>query len=221
MPELEAVIWDMDGVLADTAPHHLHAWRETFANRGISFTKADFMRGFGVRNDVIIRSVLGAKTTDAEIETIAREKEATFRRIIGKGIKPLPGALELLRQLHDRGIKMAIASSTVIENIRLIVGSLGIENYFKTVITGHDVTEGKPSPQVFLKAAQELGVNPANSIVFEDAVAGVKAAKSAGMHCVAITSTHPREKLKEADLVVDSLEEVSIKDLEKLLKSTG
>jgi beta-phosphoglucomutase family hydrolase len=221
MPELEAVIWDMDGVLADTAPHHLRAWQETFSKRGISFTEADFMRGFGVRNDVIIRSVLGAKTTDAEIETIAREKEATFRRIIGKGIKPLPGALELLRQLHDRGIKMAIASSTVIENIRLIVGSLGIENYFKTVITGHDVTEGKPSPQVFLKAAQELGVNPANSIVFEDAVAGVKAAKSAGMHCVAITSTHPREKLKEADLVVDSLEEVSIKDLEKLLKSTG
>jgi beta-phosphoglucomutase family hydrolase len=221
MPELEAVIWDMDGVLADTAPHHLRAWQETFAKRGIDFTEADFERGFGVRNDAIIRNTLGEQTTDAEIEAIAREKEATFRRIIGSDIKPLPNVLELLRQLHDRGIRMAIASSTVIENIRLIIGSLGIEKYFKAVITGHDVTEGKPSPQVFLLAAQRLGVNPANSIVFEDAVAGVKAAKSAGMHCVAITSTHPREKLAEADLIVDSLEEVSVKDLEKLLKSNG
>ncbi len=219
MPELEAVIWDMDGVLADTAPHHLRAWQETFAKRGVNFTEADFERGFGVRNDAIIRNVLGEQTTDAEIETIAREKEATFRRIIGSDIKPLPGALELVKALNERGVKMAIASSTVIENIRLIVGSLGIEKYFEAIITGHDVTEGKPSPQVFLKAAQRLGVEPRNCLVFEDAVAGVKAAKSAGMHCVAITSTHPREKLAEADLVVDSLEEVSVKDLEKLVRS--
>jgi beta-phosphoglucomutase family hydrolase len=219
MPELEAVIWDMDGVLADTAPHHLRAWQETFARRGINFTEADFMRGFGVRNDAIIRNVLGEQTTDAEIETIAREKEATFRRIIGKDVKPLPGALELVRALYEKGVKMAIASSTVIENIRLIVGSLGIEKYFKAVITGHDVTKGKPSPQVFLAAAQRLGVEPQNCLVFEDAVAGVKAAKSAGMHCVAITSTHPREKLAEADLVVDSLEGVSVKELEELVRS--
>jgi beta-phosphoglucomutase family hydrolase len=221
MPELAAVVWDMDGVLADTAPHHLHAWQETFARRGIKFTKEDFMRGFGIRNDAIIRNVLGEKTTDAEIEAIAREKEATFRRIIGKDVKPIPGALKLLGQLHDRGIRMAIASSTVIENIHLIVGSLGIEKYFEAIITGHDVTEGKPSPQVFLVAAQRLGVEPKSCLVFEDAVAGVKAAKSAGMHCIAITSSHPREKLAEADLVVDSLEEVSVKDLEKLLKSNG
>lgn len=221
MPEIAAVIWDMDGVLADTAPHHLLAWRETFAKRGINFTEADFMRGFGVRNDAIIKNVLGEQTTEAEIETIAREKEATFRRIIGKDIKSLPGALELLQALDERGIRMAIASSTTIENIRLIVGSLGIASYFKAVITGHDVTEGKPSPQVFLLAAQRLGAEPKNSIVFEDAVAGVKAAKSAGMYCVAVTNTHLQAKLKQADLIVDTLEMVTVEDLEKLLKSTG
>jgi beta-phosphoglucomutase family hydrolase len=220
MPELEAVIWDIDGVLADTASYHFLAWRETFARRGINFTEADFMRGFGVRNDAIIRNTLGEKTTADEIETIAREKEATFRRLIGKDIKPLPGVLELLSQLHDRGIRMAIASSTVIENIRLIVGSLGIGKYFEAIITGHDVTEGKPSPQVFLVAAQRLGAEPENCLVFEDAVAGVKAAKSAGMHCVAITSSHSREKLAEADLVVDSLAEVSVEDLEELVRSS-
>jgi len=218
MPEIAAVIWDMDGVLADTAPHHLLAWQETFAKRGINFTEADFKRGFGIRNDAIIKNTLGEQVTPDEIEAIAREKEATFRRIIGKDIKPLPGALELVKALDEGGISMAIASSTTIENIHLIVGSLGIADYFKAVITGHDVTEGKPSPQVFLLAAQRLGAEPKNCIVIEDAVAGVKAAKSAGMYCVAVSNSHPQEKLKEADLIVDSLEEVTVKDLEGLVR---
>ncbi len=221
MPEIAAVIWDMDGVLADTAPHHLLAWQETFAKRGINFTEADFKRGFGIRNDAIIKNTLGEQVTPEEIEAIAREKEATFRRIIGKDIKPLPGALELVKALDEGGIRMAIASSTTIENIHLIVGSLGIADYFKAVITGHDVTEGKPSPQVFLLAAQRIGAEPKNCIVIEDAVAGVKAAKSAGMYCVAVSNSHPQEKLKQADLIVASLEMVTVKDLEKLLKSTG
>jgi beta-phosphoglucomutase family hydrolase len=221
MPEIAAVIWDMDGVLADTAPHHLRAWQEIFAKRGINFTEEDFKRGFGIRNDAIIKNTLGEQTTEEEIEAIAREKEATFRRIIGKDIKPLPGALKLLKALDEGGVKMAIASSTTIENIYLIVGSLGIAKYFQAVITGHDVTEGKPSPQVFLLAAQRLGAEPQNSIVIEDAVAGVKAAKSAGMYCVAVANSHPKEKLAEADLIVDTLEMVTVKDLEKLLKSTG
>jgi len=221
MPEIAAVIWDMDGVLADTAPHHFRAWRETFAKMSIDFTEADFRRGFGIRNDAIIKNTLGEQTSPDEIEAIAKAKEATFRGIIGHDIKPLPGALELIRALYEKGIRMAIASSTVIENIRLIVGSLGIEKYMKAVLTGHDVTEGKPHPQVFLKAAERLGADPKKCVVIEDAVAGVKAAKSAGMRCVAITSSHPREKLKEADLIVDTLEEVTVKDLEKLLKSSG
>ena len=218
MPEIAAVIWDMDGVLADTAPYHLLAWRETFAKRGINFTEEDFMRGFGIRNDAIIKNTLGKPIIPDEIEAIAREKEATFRRIIGKDIKPLPGALDLLKALDENGVKMAIASSTTIENIHLIIGSLGIADYFRAVITGHDVTEGKPSPKVFLLAARRLGAEPKNCIVVEDAVAGVKAAKSAGMYCIAITNSHPREKLKEADLIVDTLEMVAVKDLERLIR---
>ena len=218
MPEIEAVIWDMDGVLADTAPHHLRAWQEIFSKRGINFTEEDFKRGFGIRNDAIIRNILGKHISKAEIEAIAREKEITFRRIIGQNISPLPGALRLLQELDERGGRMAIASSTTIENIRLIIGGLGIANCFKAVVTGHDVTEGKPSPQVFLLAAQRLGVEPKNCVVVEDAVAGVAAAKSAGMYCLAVTNTHPREKLKGADLIVDTLEAVSLKDILKLIK---
>ncbi|MBA7597583.1 Phosphorylated carbohydrates phosphatase [subsurface metagenome] len=218
MPEVEAVIWDMDGVLADTAPHHLHAWQEIFSKRGVKFTEADFKRGFGIRNDAIIRNILGEQVTKDEIEAIAQEKEKTFRRIIGQNIRPLPGAVKLLQALDKHGVRMAIASSTTIENIRLIIGGMDIENCFKAVVTGHDVTEGKPSPQVFLLAAKRLGAEPENCIVVEDSVAGVVAAKSAGMYCVAVTNTHPREKLKEADLIVDTLEAVSVKDILKLIK---
>jgi len=214
--EVKAVIWDMDGVLADTAPYHFSAWQETFAKRGVKFTEEDFRHSFGLRNDTIIRNILGEQIAQGEIDSIAREKEETFRRVIGQKIKPLPGAVELLQSLRKHGFKMAIASSTPMENIRLVTESLGIDNYFQSIVTGRDVTEGKPSPQGFLLAAQRLGIEPKNCIVIEDAVAGVAAAKRAGMRCLAITNTHPRQSLTEADLIVDTLEAVTVNDLEKL-----
>lgn len=219
MPEIGAVIWDMDGVIADTAPYHFSAWQEIFGKRGMKFTERDFRHSFGRRNDTIIRKTLGEKTAQDEIEAIAGEKEATFRRMIGQKIRPLPGAVELLQSLKQNGVKMALASSTPIENIRLITGSLGIANCFQAIVTGHDVTEGKPRPEVFLLAAQRLGVKPGNCVVIEDAVAGVTAAKRAGMHCVAVTSTHSRQSLKQADLIVKTLEEISVNDLEGLVRS--
>ena len=222
MPEIEAkaVIWDMDGVIADTAPYHLSAWQEVFRKRGVKFTEEDFKRNFGRRNDTIIRDTLGEQIAQGEIDAIAREKEETFRSLAGQKIKPFPGAVALLQSLRKHKFKMAIASSTPMENIQLITRSLGIDNCFQSIVTGQDVTEGKPSPQSFLLAAQRLGVEPRNCIVIEDAVAGVAAAKRAGMRCLAITNTHPRQSLKQADLIVDTLEAVTVNDLEKLLNPT-
>ncbi|GAH29295.1 unnamed protein product [marine sediment metagenome] len=125
--------------------------------------------------------------------------------------------IKLITSLEEQGFKMALASSAPIENIQLLNTGLGIDNYFQTIISDKDVTEGKPSPQGFLLAAQRLGVEPRNCVVIEDAVAGVTAAKRAGMHCLAITNTHPRRSLAEADLIVDTLEGVSINDIEGLL----
>lgn len=215
MAEIKAVIWDMDGVIADSGPYHLAAWQEILGKRGVKFTAGDFKHSFGLRNDNIIRNTLG-KISQAEVDTIAREKEATFRRLAGRKIKPLPGALELLRTLKKEGFRMAIASSTSSENIELVTDTLGTADCFQAVVTGHDVTEGKPNPQVFLLAARRLGVEPTNCLVIEDAVVGVTAAKRAGMYCLAVTNTHPRQKLKEADLIVDSLEKVTIDDIKRL-----
>ena len=217
MPESKAVIWDMDGVIAYTAPYHLKAWQGVFQKRGVDFTEEDFRRHFGQRNDTIVKSVLGEGLSKEEVDAVADEKEKSFRHTIGQDINPLPGVIELMTSLIRQGFKMALASSAPRENIKLVTQTLGINNYFQSIIAGRDVTEGKPSPQIFLLAAQKLAVKPENCIVIEDSVAGVRAAKRAGMHCLAVTNTHPRHSLSEADLVVDTLAAVSVSDLENLL----
>ncbi len=217
----KAIIWDMDGVIADTAPYHLKAWQEVLQKRGVNLTEEDFRHSFGQRNDTIIRNALGKEVSQDEIDTIAREKEESFRRRIRQNLKPLPGVIKLIKSLTERRFKMALASSAPIQNIRLLTRGLGINNCFPIIICDKDVTEGKPNPQVFLQAAQKLGIEPKNCIVIEDAVAGVSAAKKAGMRCLAITNTHPRTSLMEADLIVDTLEAVSVSDLEQLLHHSG
>jgi beta-phosphoglucomutase family hydrolase len=216
MPKSKAVIWDMDGVIADTAPYHLKAWQVVFRERGMNFTEEDFRHTFGQRNDTIIRSALGGEISQHEIGAIANKKEESFRRRIKQKLKPLPGVIELMTSLKKRGFQMALASSAPIENIRLVIKTLGINGCFQSIICDRDVTEGKPSPQVFLLAAERLGVEPKDCIVIEDAVAGVTAAKRAGMYCLTVTGTHPRHSLREADLVVDTLEAVSTNALERL-----
>ncbi len=216
----KGVIWDMDGVIADTAPYHFKAWQKVFQKIDVNFTEDDFKHNFGKRNDTIIRNILGEQITQSEIDAIGREKEEAFRKLVRQNIKPLPGAIKLMKSLGEHGFKTALASSAPIENIRLITRSLGINNCFQAIVTSRDVTEGKPSPQGFLLAAQKLEVEPQRCVVIEDAIAGVTASKRAGMYCIAVTNSHPRESLAEADQIVDTLEAVSATDLEKLLNSS-
>lgn len=204
----------MDGVIADTAPYHLKAWQEVFRERGVNFTAEDFRRNFGQRNDTIIGNTLGEDIPQSEIDVIASDKERNFRHRVRQNIKPLPGAIKLITSLKEHGFSVALASSAPVENIQLVIRGLGIESSFQAIVSGREVTKGKPNPQVFLLAAERLGVEPRDCIVIEDAIAGVAAAKRAGMYCLAVTNTHPRHSLTEADFVVDTLEVVSAKDVE-------
>ncbi|MFC1940912.1 HAD family hydrolase [Chloroflexota bacterium] len=213
----KAIIWDMDGVIANTAPHHLKAWQEAFSKKRVKFTEEDFRESFGLRNDTIIRKVLGEEVSQDEIDIIASEKEESFRRKIKQGLKPLPGVIKLLESLSEHGFRMALASSAPIENIQLLTEGLGIDKFFQVIVSEKDVTEGKPSPQGFLLAAERLRIKPDNCIVIEDAIVGVTAARRAAMRCLAVTNTHPETSLREADLIVNSLEEVTVNDLAKLL----
>jgi beta-phosphoglucomutase family hydrolase len=213
---VKAVIWDMDGVIADTASLHFQSWQFAFQKRGIIFNREDFNHHFGQRNDTIIRSRLGHKGSDSEIEAIATEKEESFRREAEHKLTAFPGVINLLKTIKNNGFTSAIASSAPLENIRLILDKLGITEYFQAIVYGKEVSEGKPSPQVFLLAAQKLGAEPGDCIVVEDSIAGVIAAKKAGMHCIAVTNTHPTDKLTDADMVVNSLVLVGVDDLNKL-----
>ena len=215
--QTKAVIWDMDGVIADTGPYHFKSWHYVFQKRGVDFTEEDFKRIFGQRNDTIIRGTLGKDVSQSEIEVIAAEKENYFREAVRQNIKPFPGAIELIKDLYEHDFSIALASSAPPENIQLILEKLGVKDFFHAIVYGREVTEGKPSPQGFLLAARKLGVEAKNCIVVEDAVAGVTAAKRAGMLGVAVTNTHPANRLAEADLIVSSLEQVSASYLEKLL----
>jgi beta-phosphoglucomutase family hydrolase len=213
---LEAVLWDLDGVIVDTAEYHYLAWRDVFAERGVNYSMADFMPYFGRRHDTIIKATLGDKISPREIQAITDEKQEDYRRRVADDIRVLPGAIALIKSLNVQGIKSAIASSAVPENIEVILSGLGIEDCFQAIVHGMEVKEGKPSPQIFQLAAKKLKAKDGNCVVIEDAIAGVAAAKNAGMKCVAVTNSHPKEKLKDADLVVESLEKVGVSDLKNL-----
>ncbi len=218
MPEMmrQAVIWDMDGVIADTAEQHYQSWVFAFQKVGASFSPEDFKAHFGQRNDIIIRDALGARTTPELIQSIAEDKEVYFReRAVGRTIA-FPGVVELLDRLERLGILSGLASSAPLENVLLILKELKIEAYFRAIVYGLEVTEGKPSPQPFLLAAKKLGIEPADCLVIEDAVAGVTAARRAGMKCIAVTNTHSAKDLAAADMVVSTLQLVGIDDLLRL-----
>lgn len=211
----------MDGTIVDSAPYHRLSWREIFAQRGIEFTEDDFMFAFGRRNEEIIRKIVSPDISQQELDIISDEKEKIFRSYIKNKIRALPGVVELIKSLSEANFQLAIVSSTPMENVQLITETLDIKKYFSLLISGKEVTEGKPSPQGFLLAAKKLGVEPQNCIVMEDAEAGVRAAKRGGMHCIAITNTCPGEDLAEADIVVDSLEKIDVQVIEELISSTN
>jgi len=207
----------MDGVIADTAPFHFMAWEKQALERGIDFSEDAFRRTFGKRNPEIIAEIFDRNITTEEIKAIISEKEDAFRDIAQGNIRIFPGVLELLRTVKGSGWLTAIASSTPIDNITLIIQALNIADYFDTIVSDGDVSHGKPDPEVFLVAASRLDTAPNQCVVIEDAVADVQAAKSAGMACIAVTNTHPAERLSAADIVVENLEGITLHKLEALL----
>ncbi|MDY6845279.1 MAG: HAD family phosphatase [Thermodesulfobacteriota bacterium] len=213
----KAVLWDLDGVVVDTASFHFEAWRKFSHTQCVDFTEEDFRHTFGLRNLEILEKILKRDLHPEEIEALSEEKETIFRDLIGDTIRPLPGVLKLLETLKTHGVRQALVSSTPIENIELILSSLDIKRYFGFIVSANDVKRGKPDPEGFLLAAEKLFVKPKNCVVIEDAIGGVQAAKNAGAKCIAIVGTHPRESLSFADVVVDSLEDVNISVIESLV----
>lgn len=174
-----AVIFDLDGVLVDSAPFHLEAWRqwarETHVQRPL--TRAWFHQTFGLRNDAIFATLFPRPLTPEEVRAHSARKETLFRKLAQGKLRPLPGARELVKALHQVGFRLAVGTSTSSENLELILEELELSPYFATRVSGLDVQQGKPDPEVFLRAAQLLKVPIRECVVIEDSEAGVEAAR--------------------------------------------
>ena len=206
-----AAIFDMDGVLIDSQEAHYQSWLAVADQTGRTMTREEFVHTFGHTSRQVIAEVWPERGFSPEqVAAIDRQKEEAFRRILAQNFPAMPGARALLEALAAEGFALAVGSSGPPENVALTIEQLGIGPLLGAVVTGTDVTHGKPDPEVFRKAGEKLGVPPSRCVVIEDAPDGVKAGRAAGMAVVGMTSSgRPRELLSQANLIVDSLQELS------------
>ncbi|MFM7112282.1 MAG: HAD family hydrolase [Planctomycetota bacterium] len=205
-----AVLWDMDGTLVDTAELHFDAWSRLCVGLGRPFTRADFKATFGRRNPEIFHYLFPGGISDAESARLGGEKELMYRAAAReKGVELLPGARNLMNALGKAGARQAIGSSAPRENLELILELTNIGKLLGALVGMEDTSRGKPDPEVFLKGASRLGVEPSRCVVLEDAVAGIEAATAAGMRSIAVTfvAHHSEEALRAAgaSMVVPNL----------------
>jgi len=204
-PAPRAVLWDLDGTLADSREFHWRSWQEAMAAEGLGVTHDQFLASFGQRNDAILGEWLGEDPDPELIRRIGEAKEARFRDLVKmEGITPLPGAAEWIRGLHREGWRQAIASSAPRLNVEVMTEALGFRDLMETLVAAEDVSAGKPDPEVFLRAAHRLGVPPERCVVVEDAEAGIEAARRGGMPSVGVG----RGAVGAAHVVVRSLSDL-------------
>jgi beta-phosphoglucomutase family hydrolase len=202
-------LFDWDGVVIDSSDQHERSWEMLAGEIGKPLPQDHFTRGFGMKNQMIIPDILKWTRNPEEIEWCSLRKEALYREIIAvEGIAPLPGVEALLGMLKEHGVPCAVASSTHRENIETVFDAIGLRNCFEAVITAEDVHHGKPDPEVFLKSAERIHVEPCNCVVFEDAHVGIEAALAAGSRVIAVATTNDLADLGRASLAVESLTEI-------------
>ncbi len=202
------VIFDMDGVLIDSFQAHFKAWQKILPALGLEMTEEQLAPLFGRTNADILAALFPILPPE-RYPAIDKEKEALFREILLRDFPEMEGAAELIAALDRAGAALAIGSSAPSENVQATLGKLSVGGKFQAATNGSEITRGKPDPEVFVKTARKLGLPPSLCAVIEDAPAGVAAAKAAGCSAIAKTGTAPRSKLAQADLIVDSLRELS------------
>lgn len=211
---MKAIIFDLDGVIVDTAKYHYLAWSNLAKELGFTFTKEDneLLKGVSrVRSLEILLEIGDVKLSQEDFDSYANKKNDEYVKLI-KELTPadiLPGVKDFILELKNKGYLISLGSAS--KNAVFILNHLQLTDYFDSIVDGTHVSKAKPDPEVFLTAAKNLGVDPSNCVVFEDAVAGVEAGKNAGMRVIGVGNVNI---LKTADLIITTFENLSIDCLE-------
>jgi HAD superfamily hydrolase (TIGR01509 family) len=202
---VRAVLFDMDGVIVDSEPYSMQALIDTLHLYGIEPTEEDVQRSYGrrIRDDFV--DYFGRYGVTADVNIAIAHKDARYYHLAVGHLQPFPGVMPLLTRLRDQGYRLALASSGDRVKVAFGMQALKLNGTFEAVVSGDDVTHSKPDPEIYVTAAQRLGVSPVDCVAIEDAPAGVEAAKRAGMGCIAVTNSVPCDQLQRADLIVASL----------------
>lgn len=212
---IKGVIFDMDGVLVDSEPFICRAAMAMFAELGVKVKPEDFLEFVGTGENRYIGGVAEKYGVDIDIEKAKKRTYDIYLEIIVGNLKPLEGVHNFIKLCRDKGLKLAVASSADMRKVEGNLTEIGLPvNTFDAVICGEDVVNKKPAPDIFLLAAEKIGISAADCLVAEDAVTGVAAAKAAGAKCMALTTSFDADQLTYADLIVRNLDE--IKNIEKL-----
>lgn len=202
MNQRRAILWDLDGTLIDTKESHFITWKNTLHALGYELDEELFNKNFGRTNEVIVPIFLGFEPDPDHLVKLIEEKETAYLKIAPHQCKLVPGVETWLSTAAELKIKQAVASSGPINNVNLMLQSFRINHYFGAIVSGTNMPT-KPEPDIFIKAAYELGCQPENCLVVEDSLAGVMGAKNAGMKCIAVTTSHKKEELELADYIVE------------------
>ena len=200
-----AVIFDMDGVISDTQKVHAKIESELLAKHGVQISPEEVTRKYaGVKTSEFFHELL-----DRDVDEIMQEKCARMAELAKQGIEPMAGSVELIKMLGEKGVKMAVASASNYAYVIEVLTFLGVENCFETIVSGDQVSKGKPDPESFLLAAERMEVSPFYCIVIEDGKSGMIAAKKVGMKCIGLVEDESKDY--PADILVKSMEEIDLK----------
>lgn len=207
---IKGVLFDMDGVLVDSEEYICRAGIVMFAEYGITAYPEDFYPFTGMGENRYLGGVAAKYGLKADIDTIKARTYEIYQGLVRGKLKALPGAIGFIGKCREKGLKMALATSADTVKMKVNLKEIGIpEDTFDTIVTGLDVENKKPAPDIYLKAALNLGLDPSDCLVVEDAVSGVEAAKAAGCRCLALTTSFGPEELSEADMVCTGLDKCS------------
>ncbi|MGD2294665.1 MAG: HAD family phosphatase [Candidatus Aminicenantes bacterium] len=208
-----AVIFDMDGVIVDNMEYHKKAWGIFLEKYAPDIELEEFSKHFGKVNRDLLQIVFKREISGEEESRFGEEKEAIYREIYADHIVPTAGLLDILDSLKNNSIKTAVATAAPRINMDFMFEKTGIRKYFDVLIDATEVTRGKPDPEIYLKAAERLNRHPKDCLVFEDSFPGVQAARNAGMKVVALATSHPADRLQNADSVIKDFTEINFETI--------